>query len=139
VTAHSNRTATVLFTDLVGSTELLSRLGESSFDDLRRAHFTALRTSIEGTGGTEVKTTGDGLYERLSAPALLARTHLEWAHMLMVRREAGDAERARHLLGHALTTARQLCLSNVERRTVALLDSSSGNHAVASGTDVAEG
>jgi hypothetical protein len=136
VTAHSNRTAPVLFTDLVGSTELLSRLGESSFDDLRRAHFTALRTSIEGTGGTEVKTTGDGLYERLSAPALLARTHLEWAHMLRVRR---DAERARHLLGHALTTARQLCLSNVERRTVALLDSSSGNHAVASGTDVAEG
>jgi hypothetical protein len=44
--------------------------------------------------------------------------------MLMVRREAGDAERARHLLGHALATARELGLGNVERRALAALDSS---------------
>jgi hypothetical protein len=77
------------------------------------------------------------MHERLSAPTLLARTRLEWARMLMVRREADDAERAHHLLGHALTTARQLGLGNVERRAIALLDSSSGSR-VASGTDAAE-
>ncbi len=54
-------TATVLFTDLVGSTELLSRLGDVVFDGLRRAHFDGLRQAIDRSGGTEVKTTGDGL------------------------------------------------------------------------------
>jgi class 3 adenylate cyclase len=78
------------------------------------------------------------MHERLSAPTLLARTRLEWAHMLVVRHEVGDAERARHLLGHALTTARQLGLGIVQRRALALLDSSSGNRAVASGADTAE-
>jgi class 3 adenylate cyclase len=78
------------------------------------------------------------MHERLSAPALLARTRLEWAHMLMVRLEAGDAERARQLLEHALVTARELGLGTVERRALAHLDPSSGNRAVASGTDAAK-
>jgi class 3 adenylate cyclase len=54
-------TATVLFTDLVGSTELMTRLGQSAFDDVRRAHFAALRKAIQRTGGEEVKTLGDGV------------------------------------------------------------------------------
>ncbi|MGH9035209.1 MAG: adenylate/guanylate cyclase domain-containing protein, partial [Acidimicrobiia bacterium] len=54
-------TATVLFTDLVGSTELMTRLGESAFDDLRRTHFTALRRAIQRTGGEVIKTLGDGI------------------------------------------------------------------------------
>ncbi|MCU1491965.1 MAG: transcriptional regulator, LuxR family [Acidimicrobiaceae bacterium] len=78
------------------------------------------------------------VHERLSAPTLLARTRLEWAHMLMVRRGAGDAERARQFLGHALATAREFGLGTVERRALALLDSSSGNRMVARGTDTAE-
>src|SRR4029077_16068757 len=60
-TAGRGRMAAVLFTDLVGSTELLSRLGEAAFDGLRRAHFAALRDAIGRSGGAEVKTTGDGL------------------------------------------------------------------------------
>ena len=54
-------TATVLFTDLVGSTELMTRLGESAFDDVRRTHFAALRKTIQRTGGEEVKSLGDGV------------------------------------------------------------------------------
>ena len=54
-------TATVLFTDLVGSTDLLTRLGETAFDDLRREHFAALRGVLETQQGTEVKTLGDGI------------------------------------------------------------------------------
>jgi class 3 adenylate cyclase len=53
--------AAVLFTDMVGSTELLSRLGEVVFDDLRRAHFTLLRNAISETGGEDLKTLGDGI------------------------------------------------------------------------------
>lgn len=51
----------VLFTDIVGSTELLGRLGERDYDDIRRRHFTALRRALAEHDGTEVKNTGDGL------------------------------------------------------------------------------
>jgi class 3 adenylate cyclase/tetratricopeptide (TPR) repeat protein len=54
-------TATVLFTDLVGSTDLLSRLGEAAFDEVRRAHFATLRKALGRHGGEEVKTLGDGV------------------------------------------------------------------------------
>jgi tetratricopeptide (TPR) repeat protein len=37
------------------------RLGQSAFDDVRRAHFAALRKTIQRTGGDEVKTLGDGV------------------------------------------------------------------------------
>jgi hypothetical protein len=41
--------------------------------------------------------------------------------MLLTRRQPGDAERARQLLGQALDAARELGLGNVERRAVELL------------------
>lgn len=47
-------------------------------------------------------------HERLGAPHWLARTRLERARMLLARGAAGDAERARELLGQALATAREL-------------------------------
>jgi class 3 adenylate cyclase/tetratricopeptide (TPR) repeat protein len=61
------------------------------------------------------------LHERTRAPTWLARTRLEWARMLLVRRQPGDAERARDLLGQALAAARELGLGNVERGAVGLL------------------
>ena len=57
----ATETITVLFTDLVGSTELLSRLGESAADELRREHFGLLRAAVADAGGVEVKNLGDGL------------------------------------------------------------------------------
>jgi class 3 adenylate cyclase len=54
-------TVTVLFTDLVSSTEMLSRLGEEAAEVLRREHFRLLREAIAATGGHEVKNLGDGL------------------------------------------------------------------------------
>ncbi len=54
-------TVTVLFTDLVGSTDLLSRIGEAAFDEVRRAHFSILREAIHRHGGDEIKTLGDGV------------------------------------------------------------------------------
>lgn len=54
-------TTTVLFSDIVGSTEHLSRLGERAWDDVRREHFTILRSSLADNDGAEVKNTGDGM------------------------------------------------------------------------------
>jgi hypothetical protein len=62
-------------------------------------------------------------HERARATALLARTRLEWARMLLIRCRSGDTHRARHLLGLALTAARELGLANVEPKAVDLLAS----------------
>ncbi len=51
----------VLFTDLVGSTELLERLGDDAAEAVRRTHFGLLRAAVARTGGQEVKNLGDGL------------------------------------------------------------------------------
>ena len=57
----SARTVTVLFTDMVGSTDLLSRLGPQAGDDLLNRHFAGLRGALAVHRGREVKTLGDGI------------------------------------------------------------------------------
>jgi class 3 adenylate cyclase/tetratricopeptide (TPR) repeat protein len=54
-------TTSVLFTDLVGSTELAVRLGWDVAEELRLVHFGLLRTAVDECGGTEVKNLGDGV------------------------------------------------------------------------------
>jgi len=51
----------VVFTDLVGSTEMSSRLGPEKTEDLRVVHFGLLRSAMGQHGGSEVKNLGDGL------------------------------------------------------------------------------
>jgi class 3 adenylate cyclase len=54
-------TVSVLFCDLVGSTERQVRMGDDASDEFRRRYFTALREAVARSGGQEVKNTGDGL------------------------------------------------------------------------------
>ena len=51
----------ILFTDIVGSTELSQRLSQEAADEVRRNHFTILRRAVTEADGTEVKNLGDGL------------------------------------------------------------------------------
>ena len=51
----------VLFTDVVGSTELATTVPPATADVIRRGHFSSLRWAIASSGGTEVKNLGDGL------------------------------------------------------------------------------
>ena len=51
----------ILFTDIVGSTELSQQLSAEVADEVRRGHFSVLRQAITESGGTEVKNLGDGL------------------------------------------------------------------------------
>ncbi len=53
--------ACVLFTDLVGSTELMASLGDAAFDRLRDGHFMLMRQAVASRGGTAIKNTGDGV------------------------------------------------------------------------------
>ena len=56
----SSRTATVLFTDLVGSTETIARVSSATADAIRARHFSKVRNVLAVHHGHEVKTLGDG-------------------------------------------------------------------------------
>ncbi|KQW50469.1 MULTISPECIES: nickel-binding protein [unclassified Ensifer] len=51
----------ILFTDIVGSTEMTSRLGDRMATELVRAHDALVRGCLSQTDGREVKHTGDGI------------------------------------------------------------------------------
>jgi class 3 adenylate cyclase len=61
MSATAPAVVTLLFTDLVGSTELLGQLGDDEAEQLRRVHFALLRDVANAHGGDEVKNLGDGL------------------------------------------------------------------------------
>ena len=82
---------TVLFTDLVGSTELASSLTPEAGDEVRRNHFSALRQAIATSGGTEVKNLGDGLM--VVFPAASAALACAVAMQQAVQRDNAGAER----------------------------------------------
>ncbi|HEV8624907.1 MAG TPA: adenylate/guanylate cyclase domain-containing protein [Acidimicrobiia bacterium] len=65
----SRATATVLFTDLVGSTELRGRLGEEAADELRRVHDRLLTEAVEHNGGRVLKGLGDGIMASFTGAA----------------------------------------------------------------------
>jgi class 3 adenylate cyclase len=62
-------TVTVLFTDIVGSTRLLDRLGDAASHALHRRHFDLLGRALRETGGRQVKTLGDGVMAVFAAPS----------------------------------------------------------------------
>ena len=51
----------VMFTDIVGSTEMTARLGDAAALELVRAHDALVRRGLDAYGGREVKHTGDGI------------------------------------------------------------------------------
>jgi class 3 adenylate cyclase len=66
---HSRVLVTLLFTDLVDSTALAARLGDTRWRELLSRHYEAARTQLERFRGREVDTTGDGLLATFAAPA----------------------------------------------------------------------
>lgn len=65
--------ATVLFTDLVGSTELIRERGDRVWRDLIERHNTAVRHELARFRGTELNTTGDGFLASFDGPARAIR------------------------------------------------------------------
>lgn len=72
--AHPDRVlATVLFTDIVGSTEMASALGDQAWSDLLERHNAAIRAELGRWRGREVKTAGDGFLATFDGPARAIR------------------------------------------------------------------
>jgi class 3 adenylate cyclase/esterase/lipase len=61
--------ATVLFTDIVGSTETAAALGDQRWRDLLEHHHAMIRRNLVRFRGHEVKTTGDGFLATFDGPA----------------------------------------------------------------------
>ena len=61
--------ATVLFTDIVGSTEKAAALGDQRWRDLLDNHHATIRRNLARFRGHEVKTTGDGFLATFDGPA----------------------------------------------------------------------
>jgi class 3 adenylate cyclase len=65
--------ATVLFTDIVGSTRLAAELGDERWQALLHDHHRLVRQQLERFGGYEVKTVGDGFLVTFDGPARAIR------------------------------------------------------------------
>ena len=65
--------ATVMFTDIVGSTQMAAKLGDREWHDLLNRHFTLIRKELERFQGREVGTTGDGMLAVFADPERAVR------------------------------------------------------------------
>src|SRR5207245_1170033 len=82
--------ATVLFTDIVGSTERAAELGDRKWNELLDAHHTTIRGFLSRYRGREVDTAGDGFLATFDGPARAVRcaralTEAVRAHDLEIR------------------------------------------------------
>lgn len=68
---------TILFTDIVGSTELASKLGDRRWANVLSEHHAHVRSLLERYRGIEVKSTGDGFHATFDGPARAIRCALE--------------------------------------------------------------
>ena len=64
---------TIMFTDIVGSTERIVHMGDRRWHELLEAHRSAVRRELERFGGQEVRTTGDGFLATFDGPARAIR------------------------------------------------------------------
>jgi class 3 adenylate cyclase len=69
--------ATVLFTDIVGSTEKQSALGGHAWKELIQRHDALVREALQRWRGVEVDTAGDGFYATFDGPARAIRCALD--------------------------------------------------------------
>jgi class 3 adenylate cyclase len=69
--------ATVLFTDLVGSTERAQALGDATWTSLLASHNEAVRRALARFSGEEIDTAGDGFLAAFDGPARAIRCAFE--------------------------------------------------------------
>jgi pimeloyl-ACP methyl ester carboxylesterase len=65
--------ATVLFTDIVGSTERAASLGDSAWRDVLEQHHALVRRELTNFRGQEISTSGDGFFATFDGPARAVR------------------------------------------------------------------
>jgi len=82
----------VMFTDIVGSTEMTARLGDAAALELVRVHDALVRRGLAAHSGREVKHTGDGIMAAFDdvARAVRAAADIQW-HFSAYNRDAAES------------------------------------------------
>lgn len=83
---------TVMFTDIVASTERAAALGDHRWRDVLDEHFRRIRAEVARFGGVEVRTLGDGFLATFDGPARAIRCGCEIAadfHRLGIETRVG--------------------------------------------------
>src|SRR5215211_4776875 len=114
----------MLFTDLVGSTSLLSTLDPVAADEHRHHHFAVLTDALAQHGGTHVKNLGDGIMAAFTsvgdaarcavamqqAMTRLSRRQESTPHHIRIGISVGDATHdAGDWFGRPVVEAARLC------------------------------
>jgi len=114
----------VMFTDIVGSTEMTQAMGDDAAMEMLRVHDTIVRDALAALGGREVKHTGDGImacfFSAVAAIQCANRIQQEMAirraqnapHPITVRigTAAGEpVEQGQDLFGSTVQLAARLC------------------------------
>src|SRR6266478_2548592 len=115
---------TILFTDIVDSTALTQTLGDDAAMALLDTHNTVVRNALGGSGGREVKHTGDGIMASFASAAAAVKCatqiqrelakhqqeHTEHSLKVRIGAAAGEpVEREHDLLGETVQLAARLC------------------------------
>jgi len=82
----------VMFTDIVGSTELTQRLGDAAVMQLVNLHDEVVRAALSANGGREVKHTGDGIMSSFFSAAGAVRAAMQIQSELARLREGNGVE-----------------------------------------------
>ncbi|MGA2531285.1 MAG: adenylate/guanylate cyclase domain-containing protein, partial [Acidimicrobiales bacterium] len=90
-------TMTFLFTDIEGSTDLLTRLGDA-YAELLTNHHQIIRASLVAHGGDEIDTAGDGFFAVFSSPRESLAAAIEMQRSLAAHSWPGE-ERVRVRMG----------------------------------------
>lgn len=70
---HESVLATILFTDIVGSTQKIAELGNRGWSDVLKKHHAAVRRQLARYRGVEMDTAGDGFFATFDGPARAIR------------------------------------------------------------------
>lgn len=92
-------TVTVMFTDLVGSTQLRTRLGEEAAEVLRGVHDSILSDAIIGNGGQVVKHLGDGMMATFASAAAAVAAGVALQQDIDLANRRGATERMQVRVG----------------------------------------
>jgi class 3 adenylate cyclase len=121
---HDTGIRSILFTDIVGSTEMTSRFGDDAAMAMLSVHDHIVRTAVGGNKGREVKHTGDGIMAAFHSAACAVRsacqivgglrTHNEgspeYPVVVRIGISAGEpVEQHEDLFGSSVQLAARLC------------------------------
>lgn len=129
-------TRTIVFTDMVGSTELIDRFGDDFGMEMKRIHDGIVRSLLDAHRGRDVKQTGDGFMLAFDAPSSAVRFAVELqrrffdysaadaVHPIVVRVGINTGEpvsEGADLFGLAVNLAARLC-EHAEAGTILVSD-----------------